>query len=48
VELVAATTFAFDAGFGELGQGIEDAGAGQRLVSNVLVELGGVKVVGFR
>jgi hypothetical protein len=43
VELVVAVAFAFDAGFGEFAQGIEDAGVGQRLVSNVRVELGGVK-----
>ena len=39
MELIAAMTFAFDAGFGELAQGVEDAGVGQRLVSNVRVEL---------
>ena len=39
MELIAAMTFAFDAGFGELAEGIEDAGVGQRLVSNVRVEL---------
>jgi hypothetical protein len=43
VEFVVAVTFAFDAGLGEFAQGVENAGIGQRLVSDVRFELGGVK-----
>jgi len=41
VQLVVAVPFAFDAGFSEFAQGVEDACVSSRLSSELRVELGG-------